>query len=132
LNYCISRTLVASLFSLCFVCPMALAENKTWLLELRNHARNHTCPEPHKWDLKWSCQVEAKCENIESCEEAFFKLLVCGHYKRDGGYKPEKTEPDGVPCERKCKSVDDDLGRLNSSANFCPSINARQHYLPSS
>ena len=35
------------------------------------------------------------CKQIRSCEEACYKLLVCGHTQRDG-------DNDGIPCENLC------------------------------
>lgn len=35
------------------------------------------------------------CKQISSCEEACYKLLVCGHRKRD-------ADNDGIPCENLC------------------------------
>jgi hypothetical protein len=37
----------------------------------------------------------ATCKQIGSCEEACYKLLVCGHHKRD-------ADNDGIPCENLC------------------------------
>jgi len=39
--------------------------------------------------------AQATCEQIRSCEEACYKLLVCGHTRRDG-------DGDGIPCEELC------------------------------
>ncbi|MFN4153373.1 MAG: excalibur calcium-binding domain-containing protein [Paracoccaceae bacterium] len=35
------------------------------------------------------------CKQISSCEEACYKLMVCGHRKRD-------ADNDGIPCENLC------------------------------
>ncbi|WP_377513110.1 excalibur calcium-binding domain-containing protein [Octadecabacter sp. R77987] len=35
------------------------------------------------------------CTQIRSCEEACYKLRVCGHTRRDG-------DGDGIPCENLC------------------------------
>ena len=35
------------------------------------------------------------CSQIRSCEEACYKLRVCGHTRRDG-------DGDGIPCENLC------------------------------
>lgn len=35
------------------------------------------------------------CTQISSCEEACYKLTVCGHRKRD-------ADNDGIPCENLC------------------------------
>ena len=35
------------------------------------------------------------CKQISSCEEACYKLLSCGHHKRD-------ADNDGIPCENLC------------------------------
>lgn len=37
----------------------------------------------------------ATCDEIRSCDEACYKLLVCGHQRRDG-------DNDGIPCEELC------------------------------
>ena len=37
----------------------------------------------------------ATCTQIRSCEEACYKLRVCGHSRRDG-------DNDGIPCENLC------------------------------
>jgi len=37
----------------------------------------------------------ATCPQIRSCEEACYKLLVCGDTERDG-------DNDGIPCEELC------------------------------
>jgi hypothetical protein len=34
-------------------------------------------------------------KQISSCEEACYKLLICGHQKRD-------ADNDGIPCENLC------------------------------
>lgn len=39
--------------------------------------------------------VETRCPEITSCAEAAYKLLVCGHGKRD-------ADGDGIPCESLC------------------------------
>lgn len=39
--------------------------------------------------------AESKCPQISSCAEAAYKLLVCGHHKRD-------ADGDGIPCESLC------------------------------
>lgn len=39
--------------------------------------------------------AETKCPAITSCAEAAYKLLVCGHHKRD-------ADGDGIPCENLC------------------------------
>ena len=39
--------------------------------------------------------AETTCKQISSCEEACYKLLVCGHRKRD-------ADNDGIPCESLC------------------------------
>ncbi|MBT8412030.1 MAG: excalibur calcium-binding domain-containing protein [Octadecabacter sp.] len=35
------------------------------------------------------------CGQIRSCDEACYKLTVCGHTRRDG-------DGDGIPCENLC------------------------------
>ena len=39
------------------------------------------------------------CGNMTSCEEAVYKLYVCGHSERD-------ANGDGVPCESLCRGAD--------------------------
>lgn len=39
--------------------------------------------------------AERSCKALSSCEEACYKLLVCGQTKRDG-------DGDGIPCENLC------------------------------
>ena len=64
---------------------------------------------------------------MNSCEEAYFHLLVCGDQARDGGYDPQPNqyEPDGVPCEDLCtKPIDDDDDKgfnttYKATANSC-------------
>lgn len=43
----------------------------------------------------FNCQ-RTTCKQIRSCEEACYKLKVCGHKQRDG-------DGDGIPCENLCK-----------------------------
>ena len=39
--------------------------------------------------------ADVSCKRLRSCEEACYKLLVCGQSKRDG-------DNDGIPCEDLC------------------------------
>lgn len=48
--------------------------------------------------LPYDCQ-ETTCGSMESCEEAVYKLYVCGHSQRDG-------DNNGVPCESLCRGTD--------------------------
>lgn len=47
----------------------------------------------------WQAQAydcsNTTCTQIGSCEEACYKLTVCGHRKRD-------ADNDGIPCENLC------------------------------
>lgn len=38
---------------------------------------------------------DVSCTRLRSCEEACYKLTVCGQRKRDG-------DGDGIPCENLC------------------------------
>ncbi|PID35677.1 MAG: hypothetical protein CR993_08790 [Rhodobacterales bacterium] len=39
--------------------------------------------------------AKATCKQIRSCDEACYKLTVCGHRQRD-------RDRDGIPCENLC------------------------------
>jgi hypothetical protein len=39
--------------------------------------------------------ADQSCKALSSCEEACYKLLVCGQAKRDADH-------DGIPCENLC------------------------------
>ncbi|MDO9638682.1 MAG: excalibur calcium-binding domain-containing protein [Pseudotabrizicola sp.] len=41
--------------------------------------------------------AKTTCKQISSCEEACYKLLICGHRQRD-------ADNDGIPCENLCSS----------------------------
>lgn len=41
--------------------------------------------------------ANVSCKRLRSCEEACYKLLVCGQSKRD-------ADNDGIPCENLCSS----------------------------
>lgn len=43
----------------------------------------------------FSCSYQKNCDQMVSCEEAYYHLNVCGFRKRDG-------DNDGVPCESIC------------------------------
>lgn len=43
---------------------------------------------------EYNC-ANATCKQIGSCEEACYKLLICGHHRRD-------ADNDGIPCENLC------------------------------
>ncbi|MDX1373632.1 MAG: thermonuclease family protein, partial [Nitrososphaeraceae archaeon] len=43
----------------------------------------------------YSCNCSKKCDEISSCDEAYFQLNQCGCSKRDG-------DNDGIPCENIC------------------------------
>ena len=51
---------------------------------------------PHSvWQAQaYDCSNKT-CKQISSCEEACYKLMVCGHRKRD-------ADDDGIPCENLC------------------------------
>lgn len=102
-----------------FDVPQA-SNNKADLLRLRKHAREGTCPNPapKSWSLMTDCNKKS-CGNIKTCEEAYYYLLVCGHQVRDGSNRPHKSEPDGVPCEKKCRRIDSDLKRVPTTSNLC-------------
>lgn len=39
---------------------------------------------------------DRSCKALRSCDEACYKLMVCGQRKRDG-------DNDGIPCENLCR-----------------------------
>lgn len=41
--------------------------------------------------------AEESCKALGSCEEACYKLIVCGQTKRDADH-------DGIPCENLCSA----------------------------
>jgi hypothetical protein len=43
----------------------------------------------------FTCSCSRTCEQVVSCEEAYFQLNQCGCGRRDG-------DNDGVPCENIC------------------------------
>lgn len=43
-----------------------------------------------------NCDERKRCSEIESCEEARFRLEQCGHKRLDG-------DSDGIPCESLCR-----------------------------
>ena len=54
--------------------------------------------EPAVSTMTFDC-VPKTCGKMETCEEAVYKLYVCGHTERD-------ANDDGVPCESLCRGVD--------------------------
>jgi len=52
-------------------------------------------PTPPPVTSRYSCSREKTCKEMNSCEEAYYHLHVCGYSKRDG-------DNDGVPCENIC------------------------------
>jgi hypothetical protein len=42
------------------------------------------------------CRLPKNCPQIDTCAEAYYRLVTCGHKWLDGAPK------NGVPCERKC------------------------------
>ncbi|MFV0335440.1 MAG: excalibur calcium-binding domain-containing protein [Tropicimonas sp.] len=40
---------------------------------------------------------DKSCKQMSSCDEACYKLVVCGQKKRDG-------DNDGIPCENVCSA----------------------------
>lgn len=44
----------------------------------------------------WSCSCSKTCDEMASCQEAYYQLNTCGCSKRDADH-------DGVPCESLCR-----------------------------
>lgn len=55
---------------------------------------DHPLFTPFRTVQAFDCR-DVACTRLRSCEEACYKLMVCGQRKRDG-------DGDGIPCENLC------------------------------
>ena len=68
--------------------------------KLVSYSRGNTCPPASAWTENWSCK-KLSCKKIDTCEQAFYLMLACGHIRRDG-------DADGVPCEKLCSGFNEE------------------------
>ena len=74
-----------------------------------------TCTKTVQPDPKFCApENEKNCPDITTCAEAYYRYTTCKHKWLDGGQAPRKgkspdgkewKEPDGIPCEDKCKDT---------------------------
>lgn len=56
----------------------------------------YTTPVPAPPASSWTCSCSKTCDEMASCEEAYYQLNTCGCTRRDG-------DKDGIPCEEICR-----------------------------
>ena len=61
----------------------------------------------------YTCSCRKTCDEMSSCDEAYFQLEDCGCSRRDG-------DKDGVPCESICPG-----GRLAFAEHLCYGVGSR-------
>jgi len=55
-----------------------------------------TTPKPTTPTSNYTCNCSKLCDQMASCEEAYYQLNTCGCTKRD-------SDKDGIPCESLCR-----------------------------
>ncbi|MBL4811848.1 MAG: excalibur calcium-binding domain-containing protein [Rhodobacteraceae bacterium] len=93
------RRFAGSIFLICLAMPaLPLVDAVLDVDGVPNNAApvtlDHPFFAPFLQAQSYTCQ-NATCSQISSCEEACYKLVVCGHRRRDG-------DNDGIPCENLC------------------------------
>ena len=50
------------------------------------------------------CETKRNCPEIATCAEAYYRYTTCKHLWLDGGAAvPRDGQPNGIPCENRCK-----------------------------
>ena len=82
--------MLRSVLFACLLPVAAVAEERPGTLA----GLDHPFFQPFLTAQAFDCR-QTTCTQIGSCEEACYKLTVCGHTRRDG-------DNDGIPCENLC------------------------------